>query len=281
MISSTSVNVNSNLSSTSTKSISSCLTDEATLDVVSEQNQGKKNRKLPQVLSLAISRSEIWSKKSWTWLARIRLAVLERVCNGKRLSTKSMRSEQRHAIASLLKVILENLDLNTMQIGFVHRETGVFIRLTLAYLAKQAKLELKTAERAMKWLYESSYVTGTKQFAFDIETKQYINKPSIRVVSSNLLFDFGITSFAFNHARERSRKYALKKSVSQIYASGVQAVKNIFSKVIKKTSATFKTSKDKVSFCIKEYEEKLNKLRLAFPNKSEFELKDMLPRPPD
>ncbi len=76
----------------------------------------KINIKGPQILSLAASRVGEWSESSWKWLSRLRVALLQRFHDHNRLSSKTMRSDQRIAISQLLKIMLNYLDLNTINL---------------------------------------------------------------------------------------------------------------------------------------------------------------------
>lgn len=235
------------------------------------------SRKVPQILALAASRVEQWSDKSWKYLTRFRISILERILNGRRISARTMRKEQRQAITALLRVILANLNLSTMQIGFIDKQTGIFVHLTLEYLAHQAKLDLRTAQRAMSWLYESGYVIGTRQSSVDLDTGEYINKPSIRQISGLLLSDLGISHFALSNAKQRSAKPTVKKSVGNIAIKAFNQLKENFTSKLKpicKPTNPIKT------FCLIEYKEKLAKLMEAMPHISLSEAQSMLPRPP-
>lgn len=244
------------------------------------------NRKAPQILALSASRVGEWSSHSWKWLSRLRLAILQRVNAKKRISTRTMRVDQRNAISALLRVLLSHLDLKTMQIGIYNPESDVFIHLSLDYLAKRAKLPLRRAQRALSWLYEAGYVIGYRQSSLDFETNEYSYKPSVRKISHFLLQDLGITSFAIQRARNRSRKH-LEKFLSNAYKSKgtrpkeqnfVGSIKEMASNLL--NTASFKTNNAPVSSDVfKIYTEKIKKLMDLMPGISQEEAKRMLPSP--
>lgn len=268
MISNASVQRNSNLSSCPSKS---------TYSVSGNPNtQYIGLRKVPQILALAASRVEQWSEHSYKWLIKLRVAILERVASGKRLSTRTMRKDQRDAITALLRVMLSYLDLKTMQIGVYHPQTGVFAHLTLEYLANKAELSLSQAQRAMAWLYEGGYVVGFRQSSFDLDTGELIYKPSIRRISNHLLTDLGITELAFSKARTKSKKSAIKEAAISVVKNTRTKIKNAFSNVIKKIPMD---APKKIGMALEEYAEKLAKLMEAIPDKSLEEVQRMLPRP--
>lgn len=233
-------------------------------------------RKVPQILSLAASRIDQWGAHSWKWLTKLRLAILIRVSLGKRLSTRTMRKEQREAITALLKVMLSYLDLKTMQIGIYNPETGIFVHLSLDYLAHKAGLNIWTAQRAMAWLYDSGYIIGFRQSSYDLETDEYIHKPSIRKISNSLLSDLGITDFALTRARTKSKKSAVKEGVGRVITKAVDKIKNASSDLFKKMSGV---PAKKTGIPQSEHTEKLKKLMTALPHISLSEAQAMLPRP--
>jgi len=242
-------------------------------------------RKVPQILALSADRAEQWTSHSWKWLSRMRIAVLRRISAEKRLSSRTMRIEQRKSILALLKVMLSHLDLNTMQVGVYNPETDVFTHLSLEYFAHKANLSLRRTQRAMAWLYEAGYVVGYRQSSFDIDTNEYQHKPSVRKITIALLQDLGITSIAIQRARDRSRKH-LKKSLIKSYQKktlqqkdqgSINTVKSITSNIASTLIPTGKIST--LSGKRASYTEKIQKLMSLIPNVSLQEAQSMLPIP--
>lgn len=242
------------------------------------------DRKVPQILALSASRVGEWSSHSWKWLTRMRIAILRRVQIEKRLSCRTMRVDQRKAIAALLKVMLSHLDLKTMQVGIYNPETNVFTHLSLNYFAHKAGLSLRRTQRAMAWLYDAGYVIGFRQSSFDTETNEYHHKPSIRRVSNSLLQDLGITSLAIQRARNKSKKNFQKTLLKTLKAdtqqsnnsNTVKAVKSMISGIV---SRVMPSDVSNNSPPCKAYTEKIKKLMTLMPNLSYEEAKKMLPAP--
>ena len=241
-------------------------------------------RKVPQILALAANRVGEWYSHSWKWLSRLRVAVLMRVNLEKRLSTRTMRIDQREAILALLKVVLSHLDLKTMQIGIYNPETDVFTHLSLDYLAHKAGLSLRRTQRAMAWLYDAGYIIGYRQSHYDAESDEFFYKPSIRKVAFTLLQDLGITELAYQRARSKSRKH-LEKFLSKFYkdkkeesraGGSFEATRNIVSNI-----ANMLTPKPSQALeaSTKIYTEKIKRLMDLMPNLSFEEAKRMLPNP--
>lgn len=231
------------------------------------------DRKVPQILSLASKRVDEWSKSSWKWLTRFRIAILARVALGKRLSSRTMREDQREAIEALLKVILSHLDLSTMQVGVFNPETGVFVHLTLEYLAHKAALSYSKAQRAMAWLYEAGYVMGLRQSSFDAENNKFIHQPSIRRASNHLLLDLGITDLALGKARAKCKKTKIVSTGHMVHKAVAQ-VKKVFSSVFKSTTPA---TPKKTGIPMAEYLEKVSKL--VESGFSIEEARQILPKP--
>lgn len=240
-------------------------------------------KKKPQILAIASNRVEEWFNESWKWLTRLRTAILIRVSHRKRLSTRTMRHDQRQAISKLLHVLLRYLDLKTMQIGFYHDESQTFVHLTLEFLAKKANLPLRRAQRALSWLYESGYVSGFRQSSFDIQTGEYTHKPSIRKVNEKLLFDLGITTYALQKARKRSSQQQQRKMLTriipnQLTSNTTNQNKDYLPKEVDHLIAQFtQQSPEERNKKIALRQSKLHKMTLLFPNLSQNEIESMLP----
>ncbi|MBN9289470.1 MAG: hypothetical protein BGO43_12040 [Gammaproteobacteria bacterium 39-13] len=242
------------------------------------------NKKSPQILSLAGSRVGEWVDSSWKWLTKLRSAALRRFQNNIRHSSRTIRYEQRVAIAEVLKVLFSYLDLNTMCVGIYHRETDAFVHLSLDFIAKKAGLNIRRAQRAMSWLYQSGYVAGYRQSFYDIDTEEYYHKPSIRRVNSKLLFDLGITEFALQRARNRSKNkfhdillksLSSKNQSSKSNKQNSNDIKNILNG-LSQAFALPKHSKSQSSEST--YNEKLKKLMDLMPNLTIYEAQRMLPK---
>lgn len=243
--------------------------------------------KKPQILSLASSRVEEWSRSSWKWLTRFRTTLLQRVRDNRRQSSRTMRKEQRESIAKVLQVLFEYLDLNTLCVGFYHKEANVFVHLSLNFLAKKANLSLRRTQRAMTWLYQSGYVTGFRQSLYNEDEDVYYHKPSIRRINPKLLLDLGITEIALEGARARSKgrfeksiiESLIKEKISKSKFNSQAGGHNITS-FIKNLTKPFLLSKNsKSADPPPAYKERVTQLMTLMPHLSVFEAKKMLPPP--
>lgn len=247
-------------------------------------NSKLNDKKTPQILSLAASRAGQWAQHSWKWLHSFRGALLKRVENQERISTRTMRLDQRTAIYQLLQIILSHLDLKTMQVGFYHQETQTFIHLGISYLARKAQLSERRTQRALRWLQQSGYISAFRQSTYDDLTDEYIHKPSVRRIHSKLLFELGITPRALNKARVRSTQNYKNRLIS----------KKISENITPDWHPPYKNSKTLASLIPLHsvntnkkytthpppniYYEKIQKLMLIFPNISLEEARSMLPQ---
>lgn len=237
------------------------------------------DQNLPQILSLSVKRVGDWSTHSWRWLGKIRKALLNRVVAEKRKSTRTLRIDQRIAIEKLLRTILSHIDLKTMCIGYYDKDSGTFIHLGIEYLANKAELNLRRAQRALQWLYESGYIIGHRRSAIDENTGEYVHKTSIRKASLFLFIDLGITETALIRARNRSQK-RVERTVLNVFQKSSSTNKPAIKKVLSEVSNLFTQVKPIPQQSMpKTYLEKLKKLKILFPDKSTNELKSMLPSP--
>tara|TARA_R110002110_G_scaffold415856_3_gene658456 strand:- start:31561 stop:32310 length:750 start_codon:yes stop_codon:yes gene_type:complete len=243
------------------------------------------NKKTPQILSLAADRAGQWAQHSWKWLHSFRGALLRRVENQKRVSTRTMRSDQRQAIHQLLQIILSHLDLKTMQVGFYHQETQMFVHLSIGYLSRKAQLSERRTQRALCWLQQSGYLSAFRQSSYDELTNEYIHKPSVRRVHQKLLFELGITPRALHKARTRSSQNYQNRLISKKLNqnTGVSLKTNPVGDNTLATILKLPFAKPKKPIPTHPppsvYYEKINKIMSIFPNISFEEAKNMLPHP--
>ncbi len=237
------------------------------------------NKKVPQILSLSSKRVEEWSEHSWKWLHRIRTALLGRVAGDKRISTRTLRIEQRVAIQKLLSTILAHIDLKTMCIGYYDKKTGIFINLGIEYLAKKSGLNQRRAQRALQWLYQSGYIIGHRRTVIDEDTGEFIHKTSIRKISLILFRDLGITEIALNRARNTSRKRA-ENFVLRTLRNTKKNTSNTINGIISNISNSLSPSPRQKQIDLPQlYLERIEQLKHMFPDMSLHEIKALLPSP--
>lgn len=243
-------------------------------------------KKAPQILCLAAKRAGEWSEHSWKWLQRIRGALLLRVQNETRKSTKSLRIDQRVAIHKLLVTILSHVDLKTLCLGYYDKQTGVFIHLGVEYLAKKSGLCVRRTQRALQWLYEAGYLVGHRRSTIDEDTGEYIHKTSIRKVSLRLFLDLGITEIALHRARNKAKKKVEGLVLSVLDKPTPSKGKRRkdggldIGSIINNLTGAFSTKpKSKDYTEPPEYLNRIKQMQEIFPNKTINEIKLMLPDP--
>lgn len=242
------------------------------------------NKKVPQILGLASKRAEEWNKHSWKWLRRLRGALLNKVSNRRRTTCRTLRSEQREAISKLLHVIFSFLDLNTMCVGVLHKESEVFAHLSLAYLAKKSGLNIRRVQRAMQWLCEAGYIVPYRRSFYDVEKEQYYHQPSIRRVNPTLFTDLGITLGALQRARIRAKQYLEKifspLAMARVLPTFSQQINAL--KCKKKYFNSMKSPLERPPFLSSFpplYIEKLKQIMKSLPTLTIFEAQRLLPNP--
>lgn len=129
-------------------------------------------------------------------------------------SPRQQRSERRTACVQLLRAMLKYCDLATLRLG-VPGQQG-WIDLTLAYLARQAGLELRRAERALHDL-QAAGLTKVRPQCERIETEDgeyYKGHAAIKYLPVKLFEAFGLGSW-LNHERQRAQLRAQRKRARQ------------------------------------------------------------------
>uniref|UniRef100_UPI003BEF0C2C Crp/Fnr family transcriptional regulator n=1 Tax=Burkholderia arboris TaxID=488730 RepID=UPI003BEF0C2C len=117
------------------------------------------------------------------WLPRLNVA------NG---SLRQQRSERREACVQLLRAFVKYCDLRTLRIGRPGGDT--WVDFTFDYLAEQAGLSLRRAERALKDLKRAKLVTVRRQCElqeFESEVR-YKGLAAITYLSPSLFDSFGL-----------------------------------------------------------------------------------------
>lgn len=126
---------------------------------------------------------------------------------------KIKKSPRREAIIRVLQVMLQFMDMETLEVGFYDND-GHFIRLDVEYIAKQAKITLIRAKRALGDILASGYLEVSRQVK-KLDSGRYISFASIRKFTVGFFMDLGVDHFKFFSAREWKRKRNEKKLLKQ------------------------------------------------------------------
>lgn len=109
----------------------------------------------PQILREIKLRLQRYFTSPAGWLPQLNAA------NG---SSRQQRSERREACVQLLRAFVKYCDLRTLRVGVPGKEG--WLDLTFDYLAEQAGLPVRRAERALKDLKRAKLVTVRRQCEF-------------------------------------------------------------------------------------------------------------------
>jgi hypothetical protein len=115
-------------------------------------------------------------------------------------STRQQRTERSVACVQLARACLKYLDLVTLRVG-IPSSQGTIQNLTLPFLARQAGLQLRRAERALRDLQAAGVIT-LKSRCERGEAGDYKGVAAIKSVSAALFGAFGLTKWL---AHERSK----------------------------------------------------------------------------
>lgn len=150
-------------------------------------------------------------------------------------SPRQQRSERRIACVQLLRSMLKYCDLATLRIGIPGKDG--WINLTLSYLAEQAGLELRRAERALHDLKMAGLAKLWPQFE-RLDTEQgesYKGLAAIKFLPVKLFAAFGLgdelnrerPKAHLRAQRRRAQQYKQDRQGAQMAAQLMGAVKGM------------------------------------------------------
>jgi len=118
-------------------------------------------------------------------------------------SRRQQRSERRIACVQLVRALIKFCDVSTLRIA-VPAQTG-WVDFTLPYLAEQAGLSVRRAERALRDLVTARLVKSRPQCEVEIgdEGPRYRGLAAIRYVTTALFEQFGLSKW-LRHERTRA-----------------------------------------------------------------------------
>lgn len=159
----------------------------------------------PRILRELKARLSRYLDKPSQWLAQLSAA------NGSR---RQQRSERRLACVQLARAMIKYCDLRTMRIG-VPGEAG-WIDFTLPYLASQAGLSERRAERALRDLQKARLVKVRRQCELEQTERgvRYKGVASIKYLTSTLFEAFGLGKW-LRHERTRAHLRAQRGANQQ------------------------------------------------------------------
>ncbi|MBR8186476.1 Crp/Fnr family transcriptional regulator [Burkholderia ambifaria] len=159
----------------------------------------------PRILRELKARLSRYLDKPAQWLAQLNAA------NGSR---RQQRSERRLACVQLARAMIKYCDLRTMRIG-VPGAAG-WVDFTLPYLASQAGLSERRAERALRDLQKARLVKVRRQCELEQTERgvRYKGVASIKYLTSTLFEAFGLGKW-LRHERTRAHLRAQRRANQQ------------------------------------------------------------------
>lgn len=151
---------------------------------------------------------------------------------------KKKKSQRREACILVLQVLLQYMDMDTLEIGF-YTDAGSFIRLDVDYIAKQAKISQSRAKRALRNISEAGYLESDQQYKRD-DDERFIGLPAIRKLTPLFFADLKVDHFKFFSAREWKRKRNEKKLLKHArekFRFIIKSVTNLGKKASNKNSS--------------------------------------------
>ena len=152
---------------------------------------------IPRILTALIDKLDAYLEDPADCLPSLNVA------NGK---PRQQRRDRRVACVQLLRAHIKYLDLPSLRVG-IPQGDGNFMSLTLRFLARQAGIGLRRAERAMRDLQSAGLVCSQPRCELD-EAGQYRGLASLRQLPPALFGAFGLTKW-LKHERSKAilRRY--------------------------------------------------------------------------
>ena len=147
---------------------------------------------IPRILTTLIERLDDYLTDPAAWLPGLNHV------NGK---NRQQRRERRSACVQLLRDHIKYLDLASMRVG-VPQANGGFLNLTLKFLARQAGIGQRRAERAMHDLQMAGLVSTQSRCEKD-DAGQYRGLASLRQLPPALFGAFGLGKW-LKHERSKA-----------------------------------------------------------------------------
>ncbi|WP_175971888.1 Crp/Fnr family transcriptional regulator [Burkholderia sp. BCC0322] len=151
-------------------------------------------------------------------------------------SRRQQRSERRIACVQLVRALIKFCDVSTLRIA-VPAQTG-WVDFTLPYLAEQAGLSVRRAERALRDLVTARLVKSRPQCEVEIgdEGPRYRGLAAIRYVTPALFEQFGLGKWLRHertraHLRAQRRRDAARKLERKVGAGAGQLLTQLTDKL--------------------------------------------------
>ncbi|WP_175914471.1 Crp/Fnr family transcriptional regulator [Burkholderia metallica] len=151
-------------------------------------------------------------------------------------SRRQQRSERRIACVQLVRALIKFCDISTLRIA-VPAQSG-WVDFTLPYLAEQAGLSVRRAERALRDLVTARLVKSRPQCEVEVgdEGPRYRGLAAIRYVTPALFEQFGLGKWLRHertraHLRAQRRRDAARKRERKDGAGAGQLFKHLTDKL--------------------------------------------------
>ncbi len=152
---------------------------------------------IPRILTALIDKLDKYLEDPAGCLPSLNLA------NGK---VRQQRRDRRYACVQLLRAHIKYLDLPSLRVG-IPQGDGNFTSVTLRFLARQAGIGLRRAERAMRDLQSAGLVRSQQRCELD-DAGHYRGLASLRQLPPALFGAFGLAKW-LKHERSKAilRRY--------------------------------------------------------------------------
>jgi len=161
---------------------------------------------IPRILTTLIGKLDAYLEDPADCLPSLNVA------NGK---PSQQRRDRRFACVQLLRAHIKYLDLPSLRVG-IPQSDGNFMSVTLRFLARQAGIGLRRAERAMRDLQQAGLVRSQSRCEKD-DAGQYRGLASLRQLPPALFGAFGLAKW-LKHERSKAilRRYRAAAAAAKV-----------------------------------------------------------------
>lgn len=149
------------------------------------------------------------------------------------------RSERREAIVLVCQVILHYIDMESLKLGVLNTN-GRWWLPTITWLAQQAGIGLKRAQRAIRDLARAGYIKITYRWT-QRPDGSYENKAALREIRDSFFTHLGVKKQELETDRHRARKKRdLRPPIIEGIGQGYAGFNDLKVRLLKQISPRFK-----------------------------------------
>lgn len=187
---------------------------------------------------------------------------------------RKKRTERREGLAAIIQVILDYTDLATLTVGIPTKQDTQY--LTLRFIAKKARVNLRRTYRVIACLVKAGYLTCERRCE-RVGEGQFKGLAAIRKVSAKLFVHLGVEYSILNLTQGWLRKRAEIKNKPRKLRGKLEQVGSFINNKVKTITKTFASNARRAS----ELKARADRMRELFEQGfSVDEIRNKLGQPP-